>query len=61
MTTSRVGDAKTTRARSVADAHLGQARTVDGKPGAFDGDAAAFNRAERMNGGDAAEDIGRRV
>ena len=34
-----------------ADTHLGQFRLVNGKPGAFDGDAAAFNRTERMDGG----------
>ena len=32
----------------------GSDRTVDGKFGTFDGDAAAFNRAERMDGGDTA-------
>ena len=36
----RVDDAR----GHVADAHLGQTRPVDWKVGAFDGDAAAFDR-----------------
>ena len=37
----------------LADADLGWQRFVDRESGAFDGDAAAFNRAQRMNGGHA--------
>ena len=39
--------------RQLAYADLGKRRTVDGESCAFDGDAPAFNRAQRMNGGDA--------
>jgi hypothetical protein len=36
----------------IADAHLGQRWAVDRKSRAFDSDAPAFNRAQRMDGGD---------
>jgi hypothetical protein len=54
MATSRVDEAKDQARALGTDAHFGKRRTVDGELGAFDGEAAAFNRAERMNGGDAA-------
>jgi hypothetical protein len=37
----------------VANPHLRQLRLIDGKPGAFDGDAAAFYRPRRANAGHA--------
>ena len=52
MTPSRVDEAKTTRARQVADVHLRQELVADGKRCTLDVDAAAFNRAQRMNGSD---------
>ena len=44
----RVDDART----GTADLHAGKRRPVDRKSCAFDRDAPAFNRAQRMNGGD---------
>ena len=53
----RVDEAKTTRAGAITNVNPRKTIAIDWKIGAVNGDAAAFDRAARLDGGHAGMDI----